>query len=67
MWRARAPQLVRSLWTSRTLRAAEEAATSSSAANKAFLEKFTQRAPSTMAPPSFPPDYRACTARVPWA
>ena len=35
----------------------DEAATA--AATKTFLEKFAQRAPSTMAPPNFPADYRA--------
>lgn len=33
------------------------------ATTKAFLDSFVQRAPSTMAPPSFPTDYRAGAAR----
>jgi hypothetical protein len=35
----------------------DDAATA--AATKTFLEKFAQRAPSTMAPPSFPTEFRA--------
>jgi hypothetical protein len=39
----------------------DDAATA--AATKTFLEKFAQRAPSTMAPPNFPSDYRAWPRR----
>jgi len=53
-----ATRLARQLSTSRVA-GAEEAATTS-AATKAFLEQFAQRAPSTMAAPSFSADYRAC-------
>ncbi len=60
--RAGAGRLARQLSTSRAA-GADEAAASTSAATKAFLEKFTQRAPSTMAPPNFPTDYRARPTR----
>jgi hypothetical protein len=44
-------------FTASSVARVDEAA--AAAATKAFLEKFAARAPSTMAPPSFPTDYRA--------
>jgi len=51
-------------------RAARQLSTSApqhaqAAETKAFLEKFAERAPSTMAPPSFPSDYRASSEPPP--